>query len=229
MIGRLLGRKPFVGAEEQAYQRLHAKGYRPAAMIDVGAYEGNWTRLARRVFPEAASLMVEPQASKAPVLERVAGELGRTRFVPALLAAEAGREVTFYEMETGSSMLPENSDVARHEVRLTTRTLDEIAADLPQPIFLKIDAQGAELQILAGAERTIPRCDLIQLEVALQAYNAGAPDFQATVTTMKRHGFVPYDFSGFSRPNGVDLVQVDIVFVREDSSLRPTFFNFSES
>jgi FkbM family methyltransferase len=171
--------------------------------------------------------MVEPQASKAPLLERVAGELPNTRFVPTLLAAEAGREVTFYEMETGSSMLPENSDVARREVRLTTRTLDEIATDLPQPIFLKIDAQGAELQILAGGQQTIPRCDLVQLEVALQAYNAGAPDFQETVTTMKQHGFVPYDFSGFSRPNGLDLVQVDIVFVREDSSLRPTFFKFS--
>jgi FkbM family methyltransferase len=227
MIGRLLGRKPFVGAEEQAYQRLAAKGYRPAAIIDVGAYEGNWTRLARRVFPGAESLMVEPQAGKAPLLERVAAELPGTRFVSALLADAAGREVTFYEMETGSSMMPENSDVSRREVRLTTSTLDEIAADLPQPTFLKIDAQGAELQILAGAERTIPRCDLVQLEVALQAYNAGAPDFLETVTTMRRHGFVPYDFSGFSRPNGVDLVQVDIVFVREDSNLRPTFFKFS--
>jgi FkbM family methyltransferase len=227
MIGRLLGRKPFVGAEEQAYQRLSAKGYRPAVMIDVGAYEGNWTRLARRVFPDATSLMVEPQASKAPLLERLAGELPSTRFVPALLAAQAGNEVTFYEMETGSSMLPENSDVARREVRLSTRTLDEIAVDLPEPIFLKIDAQGAELQILAGAEQTIARCDLVQLEVALQAYNDGAPDFQETVTAMKRRGFVPYDFSGFSRPNGVDLVQVDIVFVREDSALRPTFFKFS--
>lgn len=227
MISRLLGRRRFVGAEEQAYQRLRSKGYRPAALIDVGAYEGNWTRLARRVFPEAAALMVEPQASKAPLLERVAAELPHTWFAPALLAEAAGREVTFYEMETGSSMLPENSDVARREVRLATRTLDEIAADLPQPIFLKIDAQGAELQILAGAAQTIPRCDAIQLEVALQAYNAGAPDFQETVTTMKRHGFVPYDFSGFSRPNGMDLVQVDIIFVREDSTLRPTFFRFS--
>jgi FkbM family methyltransferase len=164
MIGRLLGRKPFVGAEEQAYQRLAAKGYRPAAIIDVGAYEGNWTRLARRVFPGAESLMVEPQAGKAPLLERVAAELPGTRFVSALLADAAGREVTFYEMETGSSMMPENSDVSRREVRLTTSTLDEIAADLPQPTFLKIDAQGAELQILAGAERTIPRCDASGLQ-----------------------------------------------------------------
>lgn len=227
MIGRLLGRKPFVGTEEQAYERLRAKGYRPATVIDVGAYEGNWTQIARRVFPDCLSIMVEPQASKAPLLQRLADALPRARFISALLAEEAGREVTFYEMETGSSMLPENSNAPRREVHLVTSTLDEIAVDLPAPIFLKIDAQGAELQILAGATQTVSRCDLIQLEVALQAYNAGAPDFLQTVSTMKQKGFIPYDFSGFSRPNGLDLVQVDILFVREDSALRPTFFDFS--
>jgi FkbM family methyltransferase len=227
MIGRLLRRTPFVGTEEQAYQRLSAKGYRPTTIIDVGAYEGNWTRLARRVFPNCASLMIEPQASKAPLLQQLAGTLPRTRFVSALLADEPGHNVTFYEMETGSSMLPENSDAPRQEVHLTTSTLDEVATDLSGSIFLKIDAQGAELKILAGATQTLPRCDVIQLEVALQAYNAGAPEFLETVSAMKQQGFIPYDFSGFSRPNGFDLVQVDIVFVREDSSLRPTFFEFS--
>lgn len=207
--------------------RLRTKGYCPATIIDVGAYEGNWTRLARRVFPNASTLMVEPQASKAPLLQRVAGELPEAQYVMALLASQAGRAVTFYEMETGSSMMPENSDVPRREVRLITRTLDEIAAEFSQPIFLKIDAQGAELEILEGSEQTILRCDLIQLEVALQDYNTGAPDFQQVVTFMKERGFVPYDISGFSRPNGVDLVQIDLLFVREDSGLRTKFFRFS--
>lgn len=124
-------------------------------------------------------------------------------------------------------MMPENSDVPRREVSLITRTLDEIAAEFSQPIFLKIDAQGAELEILEGSEQTILRCDLIQLEVALQNYNTGAPDFQQVVTFMKERGFVPCDLSGFSRPNGVDLVQIDLLFVREDSGLRPKFFRFS--
>ena len=42
-----------VNSEEEAYRRLFHRGYRPASKVDVGAYEGNWTRLARCVFPEA--------------------------------------------------------------------------------------------------------------------------------------------------------------------------------
>ena len=226
MLGRFFSRGRTVNTEAEAYKRLHDKGYRPAAIIDVGAYEGNWTRLARGVFSDAPVLLVEPQQAKAPLLERVAAELPSVRFEAALLASESGRVVTFYEMETGSSMLPENSNVARQETQLTTTTLDRIAADLPQPIFLKIDAQGAELEILKGGQATAERCDVIQLEVALESYNAGAPDFHETLTYMKNLGFVPYDFSGFTRPNGIDLVQVDIIFVRENSPMRPAFFVF---
>jgi FkbM family methyltransferase len=223
MFGRLFAPRA-VNSEEAAYRRLHENGYRPASIIDVGAYEGNWTRLAREVFPDAEYLMVEPQASKAPLLQRLVGKA--IRFEPALLSSESGRRVTFYEMETGSSMMPENSNVPRCETHLTTATLDQIATGLPGPTFLKIDAQGAELEILKGGSDTIRGCDMIQLEVALLPYNAGAPEVLETVTFMKQIGFVPYDFSGFTRPNGVDLVQVDIIFARQDSPLRRQTFVF---
>ena len=227
MLGRLFSRCSTVGPEEGAYRRLYENGYRPASVIDVGAYEGNWTRLARRVFPDAEYLLVEPQPSKAPLLERLASEIPAARFESALLAAEEDQEVTFYEMETGSSMLPERSNVPRRERRLTTKTLDSVAGcGLPAPTFLKIDAQGAEVEILKGGHDTLQGCDMIQLEVAMLPYNSGAPEFLETLTFMKDLGFVPYDFSGFSRPNGVDLVQVDILFVREDSPLRRQEFVF---
>lgn len=223
---RFFSRNTQPNTEEQAYRRLFEKGFRPRTIIDVGAYEGNWTRMARSVFPDAASLVVEPQASKATILQRLAQDLPDTQYVSALLAAEAGREVTFYEMETGSSIFPEQSNVPRRETHFVTRTLDEIAAGAEHPAFLKIDAQGAELEILKGAAATLEKCEVVQLEVALLPYNAGAPVFLETVTHMDGLGFVPHDFSGFSRPGGVDLVQVDILFVRKTSALRPTFFNF---
>lgn len=47
-----------------------------------------------------------------------------------------------------------------------------------------------------------------------------------TVNYMNARGFVPFDFSGFTRPNGRDLVQVDMLFVPNGSALRPEFFTF---
>lgn len=139
----------------------------------------------------------------------------------------AGETVTFYEMETGSSMFPEQSDARRTARTLSTRTLDDVASGVPTPLFLKIDVQGAELEVLAGGSETLSRADLVQLEVALLPYNEGAPTILDVLPFMKTHGLVPFDLSGWSRPNGIDLAQIDLLFVREDSPLRLKFFNFT--
>ncbi|MGX7953622.1 FkbM family methyltransferase [Tsuneonella sp. HG249] len=221
-----LGKSSFVGEEERAYRRLSAMGFRPSGIVDVGAYEGNWTRLARRVFPHAPIRMVEPQESKRAVLEATCAALNEVSYVNAVLGERAGESVKFYEMETGSSMMPENSNVPRIERSLITSTLDEIADDVPGPLFLKIDVQGAELRVLEGAAETLDRCEIVQLEVAMLPYNKGAPSFLKTIAYMDDRGFVPLDFSGFTRPNGRDLVQVDILFTKRASSWRPNFFQF---
>ncbi len=226
LINKVLGRAPYIPPEEAAYRRLSAKGFRPAGIIDVGAYEGHWTRLANRVFPSVPCLMVEAQTAKNPFLEAVCKDIPLTRFCSTVLAATSGEQVTFYEMETGSSILPEQSNIARTQTVLTTRTLDEVAKDIPNPFFLKIDVQGAELKILEGGQKTLARSEVVQMEVALLPYNQGAPIFLDVISYMDNLDWVPLDISGFSRPNGVDLVQVDIIFVKRDSPLRPTFINF---
>ncbi len=43
---------------------------------------------------------------------------------------------------------------------------------------------------------------------------------------MDSKGFVAFDISGFSRPNGIDLAQVDMLFVPKSSPLRTVFFTF---
>jgi len=224
-IRSLIGRR-YTPPEEAAYLRLREKGFRPASIIDVGAYEGNWTRLARRVFPGVPVLMAEPQQSKRPFLEQVCRELAAVRYMPALVGSQAGQTVEFFEMETGSSMFSERSNVPRRTVRLETTTLDELAHDMQAPIFLKIDVQGAELEVLDGAKSTLGRCELVQLEVALVPYNEGAPTMLDVLTYMNERGFVPLDVSGFSRPNGIDLAQMDLIFAPRASPLRTRFFNF---
>jgi hypothetical protein len=66
----------------------------------------------------------------------------------------------------------------------------------------------------------------VQLEVALLNYNDSAPQATAVISFMEAKGFVMFDIAGFVRPNGVDLVQLDVIFVRKTSRLRPDFFRF---
>ena len=210
--------------EELAYRRLAGQGYLPDLIIDVGAYEGDWSRLARKVFPDAPILLVEPQAEKEAPLRLAMSEIGNARLHQSALAADC-EEHRFFVMETGSSLLSENSNVAREVRTLKTETLDSLPGKASN-IFLKLDVQGGELGVLAGGQQTLKACSLIQLEVALLPYNEGAPTFLQVVTYMNELGFVPLDISGFIRPDGVNLVQVDMLFVPKESKFRPTAFKY---
>lgn len=217
------------GAFEQiTYESLRNNGLLPDGIIDVGANRGNWSRTVRQIFPQVPIMMVEAQAGLEPELALAARELAPASHHMALLGASPGEERVFYEMGTGSSLLPENSDVERTEVRAITTTLDDLVSEfLPhaKSLFLKLDIQGAELMVLAGASKTLARCAAVQLEVALLAYNAGAPLHAEVVGFMAERGLLVTEVAGFSRP-ARQLVQVDLVFARAGSPLRPEWFEF---
>ena len=227
-LSGLLRSRPAFSDEEAAYRRLAAKGWRPAGIIDVGAYQGAWTTMVRGIFPDVPVLMIEAQKAKAAGLEALCSKLAGISLASAVLGAEAGKEVTFYEMETGSSYFPERSNAPRTATTYVTRMLDEVAAPFEGPLFLKIDVQGAELEVLAGGPTTLERSEVVQLEVPFVSYNEGAPTLLDVMRFMNDREFLPIDVSGFSRPNGIDLVQADFLFVRRDSALRPDFIRFEQ-
>ena len=64
LVRRLRPQASHFDPETAAYRRLQERGYAPSALIDVGAYEGHWTRNARAIFGDLPTLMIEPQAAK---------------------------------------------------------------------------------------------------------------------------------------------------------------------
>jgi FkbM family methyltransferase len=218
------GRQNYLSSEEEAYRRLKLKGYDPTSIIDVGARRGDWTRVAHRVFGSKPTLMVEARSDQLQYLQSVASP--DVKICTALLTAKAGESVTFYEMGSGSSLFAENSNTDRRAVTLETQTLDAVAAEMRGPIFLKIDVQGAELEVLNGGRETLGRTDLVQLEVAVLPFNKGAPTMEEVLAYMRERGFLLYDISGLTRPYGKELVQADFLFTRHDSPLRPSIFEF---
>ena len=214
--------------EEITSRRLAGRGFRPGGLVDIGAFRGDWTRMTRSIFGQPPALMIEAQAALVPGLEVYAAKQPGLACVHALLGRETGREVLFQEMGTGSSMFAEASNAPRTATTMKTRTLDEVAGDAladATDLFLKIDVQGAELEVLRGGRATLNRAALVQLEVAMLPYNAGAPLLPEVVGWMAEHGRLPIEVSGFSRPRE-HLVQIDLLFAPEDSPLRPRYFEF---
>lgn len=194
-------------------------------VIDVGAYHGEWTKTVSRLLPGVPFLMIEALPNKMGCLNRVARQTHRAAVEIALLSNEAGKEVTFYERETGSSMYQENTDTAYKTTKRWTDTLDQVMPCHPQLVpvyFLKLDVQGAELDVLAGGLQTLKDCAFVQLEVAIEEYNKGAPGFDEVTAFMRDAGFVIYDVVNHLRSPKHKLLQLDILFARTASSFRQT-------
>jgi FkbM family methyltransferase len=193
----------------------------------VGAAFGIFTRECHKIFPDAHYLLVEPIEEYLPVLSKVVNALSHATNVTAVVAAHDGR--TFLNVHhdlVGSSLyreVEEGTDVdgVRREVRAITldRLVGEQNASLP--FLLKIDVQGAELDVLAGAQKTLAGTEYVLLEVSLFHFFHQGPDFCDVVAYMKSKGFVPYDIYGLQyRPLDGALSQIDIAFVQEDGQFR---------
>jgi FkbM family methyltransferase len=204
---------------EMGLSALARRGIQPANIIDVGAFEGDWSRMARSIWPASKVIMFEPNAAKSDQVFRASRAIDATLFQD-LLGANDGAEVTFNIMESGSSIMNERSPLPRVQETRKLRRLDTVIPHLEGSSFLKIDAQGYELEILRGAETILPNIDVILLEVSVIEINEGAPLVSDVTTFMKEIGFVTCEILEIHRrPLDQALNQIDMIFVREDSKL----------
>jgi len=89
------------------------------------------------------------------------------------------------------------------------------------PYLIKIDVQGAEIDVLQGASTILAETEFVILEVSLFEFFKGGPQFSDVIAFMKDKGFVCYDIYGFQyRPFDNALSQIDAVFVKENGRFR---------
>lgn len=201
---------------------LKLLGYQPTLVIDVGAFRGEWTKNVLPIFPGAKFIMIEPQEDKTALLADLAARESRVHFIKTLVGKSKQERVTFYEMESGSSVYEEQTNHPRDRKEYSMRTLDDaIKAYLPaDEIFLKMDVQGAELDVLEGAEETLARCNFVLLEASLLNYNRGAPQLAEVIRYLDEKGFVVFDCCDMRREKNGVLFQVDFIFTRKESVIR---------
>lgn len=206
---------------------LHSLGFRPRGILDLGAYDGEFTLLARQFWPSATALMVEPQAHKLAQLQRVARELGGEIAIEQALLGSAERDAVPFHLlatpfgSTGSSIYAERSGHPRTTVMLPMRTLDNLLAAVPDRTFDlgKLDVQGAELDVLRGGSAALRHFEVLFVELSLHEVDAGAPDLAAVVRELDAHDFAMFDLQPQPRDGCGRMLQTDAVFVRRSSPL----------
>ncbi len=195
------------------------RGLHPRTILDIGAFEGDWARMAKAIWPDAQITMIEANEEKRGCLNSAAGDVDAQLHF-ALLGPEDGKEVTFHVMESGSSVFEEESAYERRAVTRQTTKLDTLLANVPSVDFIKLDTQGYELEILKGAGRLLSAASAVLMEASLIQINAGAPLLHDVLPFMKERGFMSYEIAEIHRRQRDGAMnQIDILFVREDSPL----------
>lgn len=182
----------------------------PNVVYDIGACVLHWTDAAKTVWNEPEYIAFEAMnATEFLYKER------NMRYNVGLLSNQDGKELDFYEnVENpgGNSYYRENSELSAgadvlyteaHKRRMTAMTLDTVVRNkqFPLPDLIKMDVQGAELDVLLGAFMALQHAQHVILELQQVEYNKGAPLRDTIIQFMSDCGF---ECKGIFCDNGPD-------------------------
>lgn len=196
-------------------------------IVDVGANEGLFARRLRDEGFSGRIISFEPLSSVFVQLALASAADPAWECVRLALGATAGEKTLNVARNlASSSFLPMVSGLPEAEPRLayigteecSVSTLDTLAPDLFQPeelLYLKLDVQGFELEVLRGAGATLDRVLALDVELSLTPLYQGGPLMDEVVAYLAERDYAPLRTEpAYVHPRTGETLQVNGLFVR---------------
>ncbi|GAC1308176.1 MAG: hypothetical protein NVSMB16_04450 [Acidimicrobiales bacterium] len=136
-------------------------------VVDVGANIGQWTSAVKLFAPDVEVLSIEPDPD---IFERLESNVGSLAGVTCrCLAAGASSEpATLYRHELSLMSTLHPGTAGYDETNTVAVSMDTLDHLVDRPIdLLKIDVEGAELDVLTGAAATLDTTRFLVVELSL--------------------------------------------------------------
>jgi FkbM family methyltransferase len=198
-------------------------------VFDVGANDGAFVEWLRKSVGFAGQVVsFEPIPAQVAVLVKKAADDPRWMICPFALGRSEGTNL-FHVMESdvfSSFLKPDASQPGKYadsnKIQTTfpvqVSTVSKVWEDIREKfgvsrLYLKMDTQGFDLEVFAGADSVMGSIVALQSEVAFRRIYEGAADFYQASKVFAEAGFRPSMLHPISFDNGLGMIEADGVYV----------------
>lgn len=198
-------------------------------VVDVGGNQGQYASLIRnRVGYRGPMISVEPNPATAGVLKQRFQSDRNWALAPCALGDADGMATlnVMHGHEMSSLLAPSAAATDRLDrlnqvqrtVQVPVQTLARLLQEHPlavnaQRIYLKLDVQGFELQVLRGAKPVLPRILALQAEASVIPLYDGMPGYLELMAEIEQLGFRLSFLPAHNYSQVPDMIDFDCHFV----------------
>ena len=198
-------------------------------VLDVGANVGQYGMLLRRLGYSDRIVSFEPLSSAYSQLKAASNKDSLWSVAPRSAIGNENSQITINISANSKSssvlnILDSHVNAASNSAyidseKVKLNRLDTIALDYLEDansVFLKIDVQGFEKQVLEGATDILPRIKGIQTEMSLIPLYQGQLLYRDTIELLDKLGYELYSvIPGLADPQTGRLLQMDGIFFKK--------------
>lgn len=204
--------------QEGLLNNLKRLGFFPKTIFDVGVARGTpWLYAA---FPDAYYYLVEPVESFDEQIQKLLSKF-HGMHVRSALGSKPGNAKFYIPTDQGKhqistlsfkpEMVPKETIV---DVKVTTLDIVAGERDVLQPILLKTDCQGHDLEVAKGAIETLKIVDVVITETPIYGPWGGGAELKDYFDFYYANNFIFYDMvEPLRRPEDDRLHSIDLCFV----------------
>ena len=208
------------------YSILISENYTPKCIYDIGANKGTWTRECMNFFPNSNYILFEPQPNLRNNIEKcLRGKNNYSLYTVGVGNVNDKLLFTYHDRDDSCSFVISEEEAAQKgykQVYTPIVRLDSFVEEnnLQKPDILKIDAEGIDLDVLAGASQIInSHVEIVLVEVGVMNKHIKNSSLEV-LKYMDNANFKLFDITDLNRPfkNNV-LWLCEFVFIKKNGIL----------
>jgi FkbM family methyltransferase len=184
------------------------------AVLDVGANTGQFAQELRGIGYDGNIISFEPLRREFDRMhQHFAGDMGWSGHNFALGEVEEDTFINIPNKSVNASLLQAVSGERTRREPMKVKRLDQLII-AGRRLFLKMDTQGFDLKVFAGAKGVLDRIVGLQSELSVTPLYVGMPNYIDALKTYDAAGFKLYNLSVVNRVSDGGLLEMNCLMRR---------------